>query len=363
MKKLLLVILLGVLVTGVCFAMSRKPSLKPPPIQTDSSDSLKLETSEKPFIFTDSGDFPHPINPTAPKYPPDDIKARIQGIVELWVDVYKDGTVGKITVHKSLQAGPGGLDEAAINAVKQWKFEPGKSGGKPVDSMTIIPIEFTITKDDIPLMPNSIVLPQYPDELVQAGIKGLIVFDASIKKDGSISNIKVKENQLDIKSGLEKETIKAFKQWKFYPGRKEGKPVISTVSVEIEYYIPRYYMYQTIGWHRIKVADANIVVPVMRTANTNFDNPPFVVNPKLPDYPAFANKSGLEGIVILEVDVDKYGNTDKIKVVKSLMPGPHGLDEAAIDAVKQWKFEPAMKDGKTVDATILIPIEFKYENK
>jgi len=122
-------------------------------------------------------------------------------------------------------------------------------------------------------------------------------------------------------------------------------------------------MPETIGWHRIKVADANIVVPILREKDNTFVNPPFAINPKTPDYPAFEFKTGLEGIVILEVDVDKYGNTDKIKVLKSLMSGPGGLDEAAINAVKQWKFEPARKKSLAVDVTVHIPIEFKYERK
>jgi TonB family protein len=46
---------------------------------------------------------------------------------------------------KSLMSGPGGLDEAAITTIKKWKFQPGKSGGKPIDTSVIIPIEFSLT--------------------------------------------------------------------------------------------------------------------------------------------------------------------------------------------------------------------------
>ncbi|MFB3844283.1 MAG: energy transducer TonB [Candidatus Cloacimonadaceae bacterium] len=101
--------------------------------------------SERPFDFVPYEDPPEPINPIPPTYPPFAQKSGIQGTVILEVDVYKDGTIGNITVKKSLMSGPGGLDEAAINAVRKWRFQPGRSGGKPIDTTVIIPIEFTLT--------------------------------------------------------------------------------------------------------------------------------------------------------------------------------------------------------------------------
>lgn len=103
-------------------------------------------TSERPFEFVPYEDPPEPINPVAPDYPAFAIRTGIEGLVYLEVDVYKDGSIGNIKVLKSLMSGPGGLDEAAVNTVKRWKFQPGKSGGKPVDTTVIIPIEFTLNK-------------------------------------------------------------------------------------------------------------------------------------------------------------------------------------------------------------------------
>jgi protein TonB len=103
-------------------------------------------TSERPFEFVPYEDPPEPINPVPPVYPEFAKRTGLQGVVVLEVDVYRDGSLGKINVIRSLMKGPGGLDEAAIDAVKKWRFQPGKSGGRPVDTTVIIPIEFTITK-------------------------------------------------------------------------------------------------------------------------------------------------------------------------------------------------------------------------
>ncbi len=100
---------------------------------------------EKPFDFVPYEDPPEPINTVRPEYPDFAKRMKIQGTVVLDVDVYKDGSVGNIKVKKSILAGPNGLDEAAVNAIRKWKFQPGKSGGKAVDTTVTIPLEFTLT--------------------------------------------------------------------------------------------------------------------------------------------------------------------------------------------------------------------------
>lgn len=102
--------------------------------------------SDKPFDFVPYEDPPEPLNPIPPEYPEHIKRMQIQGTVILEVDIFKDGTPGNIKIKRSVLAGPGGLDEAAVNAVRRWRFQPGKSGGKPVDTTVIIPIEFILTK-------------------------------------------------------------------------------------------------------------------------------------------------------------------------------------------------------------------------
>ncbi len=99
----------------------------------------------RPFDFVPYEDPPEPINPVPPEYTDIARRMGIAGTVVLEVDVYKDGTTGNIQVLKSLMSGPGGLDEAAKDAVRKWKFQPGRSGGKAVDTTVIIPIDFTLT--------------------------------------------------------------------------------------------------------------------------------------------------------------------------------------------------------------------------
>ena len=76
-----------------------------------------------------------------PEYSDDARKARIQGTVELLIIVNPDGTVKFDNIRKSLGYG---LDQKAIEAVKKWKFAPGKKDGLPVATWVSILVNFSL---------------------------------------------------------------------------------------------------------------------------------------------------------------------------------------------------------------------------
>lgn len=78
-----------------------------------------------------------------PQYTQEARKARIQGNVLLDAVVLKDGTVGEVTVTKSLDK-EYGLDDQAVKALKQWQFKPGTKDGKPADVRVSIEMSFTL---------------------------------------------------------------------------------------------------------------------------------------------------------------------------------------------------------------------------
>ena len=85
---------------------------------------------------------------------------------------------------------------------------------------------------------------------------------------------------------------------------------------------------------------------------------PVVLSKVEPQYPEEARKARIAGIVIVEVIIDKSGNVADINVLKPL---PFGLDQAAVDAVKQWKFKPALKNGEPVDVVFNLTVNFKLD--
>ena len=78
-----------------------------------------------------------------PKYTPEAMRAKLQGVVDLEIVVLEDGSVGKVRVVKSLDRASG-LDDAAIAAAKLWKFKPGMKDGKPVPTIVGMSLEFRL---------------------------------------------------------------------------------------------------------------------------------------------------------------------------------------------------------------------------
>ncbi|HXA17943.1 MAG TPA: energy transducer TonB [Thermoanaerobaculia bacterium] len=83
---------------------------------------------------------------------------------------------------------------------------------------------------------------------------------------------------------------------------------------------------------------------------------PVVINRVEPIYPEEARKARIMGIVIVKAVISRDGVVKDVQVLKPL---PFGLDQAAVDAVKQWTFKPATLDGKPVDVFFNLTINFK----
>jgi periplasmic protein TonB len=77
-----------------------------------------------------------------PSYTGEAMRARIQGSVILEAVVQRDGTLRDIRVIRSLD--PGGLDRQAVLAAEQWRFNPGRRDGQPVDVLVTIVLDFRI---------------------------------------------------------------------------------------------------------------------------------------------------------------------------------------------------------------------------
>jgi protein TonB len=80
-----------------------------------------------------------------PAYTPEARKQGIQGLVELSVVVKDDGSVGEVTVTKSLDQ-TYGLDDQAVIAMKKWQFRPGTKEGKPVAVRVNVEMTFTLKR-------------------------------------------------------------------------------------------------------------------------------------------------------------------------------------------------------------------------
>jgi TonB family protein len=79
-----------------------------------------------------------------------------------------------------------------------------------------------------------------------------------------------------------------------------------------------------------------------------------------PKYPDDARDKQITGSVLLTLTVDHDGNPQNIAVKKSLYPS---MDQAAIEAARKMRFEPAMKDGQVVSDFLLVEFYFSMQSK
>jgi len=74
-----------------------------------------------------------------------------------------------------------------------------------------------------------------------------------------------------------------------------------------------------------------------------------------PVYPAAAKASNIQGSVVISADIDANGNVVGAKAIS----GPVFLRQAASDAVKQWKYSPALVDGKPAPSQTTVSVDFR----
>jgi TonB family protein len=124
------------------FTASASQQVQSVPVLSDEPDEEFLKGAHR---LTDPGvDAPKAKTTVQPAYPASAGNARPTGLVEIDAIVMPDGTVGKTRVAKSMDkpVGIAGFDAAALAAVKQWVFEPGRKDGVAAPIVVRLLIEF-----------------------------------------------------------------------------------------------------------------------------------------------------------------------------------------------------------------------------
>ncbi len=93
--------------------------------------------------------------------------------------------------------------------------------------------------------------------------------------------------------------------------------------------------------------------PVEPVRVAGFEAPKQIKDVK-PVYPDVAQNARVEGIVILDAAIDVQGNVKDVTVIRSIPL----LDQAAIDAVEQWKYEPPLVDGRPTEVVMTVTVTF-----
>jgi TonB family protein len=281
-----------------------------------------------------------------PQYSETARQARLNGSVELTVVVDETGGPRDLRVTRSLGLG---LDEEAIKAVRTWRFRPGTKEGHPVPVIATVQVNFRIAPppgDPWRLEGASLDTPRgvlgpwllncrFPSDRPREDTKIAVSFD--VNENGVPVNLSVGNPG---SSAMEPAVMEAVEQWRFAPARNNG------------FAIPVHATF-TFAANRVAGAPATLAPPERRVVAG-------VTQPRLLSsveaiYSPEAQKANLHGIVMIEATIRTSGMASDFKVTQSL---GLGLDEAALGAVRQWRYSPALKDGVPVDFVVHIQVNF-----
>jgi len=107
-----------------------------------------------------------------------------------------------------------------------------------------------------------------------------------------------------------------------------------------------------------KDAEENKLKTVSKDSECDEITRPEVIEKVNPKYPEEARKAKIMGHVIVETVINEKGTVDDIKVVES---PDERLSEAAVEAIRQWTFEPALCDGRPVGVYYNLTINFHLQ--
>ena len=219
---------------------------------TTVAQSVTQET-QQPLRVGGGIPAPRKLKNVHPVYPADAIAQQVQGVVVIEAIVDVDGTVSEAKILRSA----GILDQAALDAVRQWQFTPTLLNGQPVPPPPPPPPPAPVKdpqappqpppppppppappSDDDPLRvggnikePKKVkhVAPVYPPEAQEARIQGIVILEVLIDPDGKVTSARVIRGV----NGLDDAAVDAVLQWEFTPTLFNGiaRPVIMTVTV------------------------------------------------------------------------------------------------------------------------------------
>jgi TonB family protein len=333
---------------------------------------------------------PKLIKEVKPVYPEAARKAGVEGVVILEATTDTYGRVASVKVLRSIPA----LDQAAVDAVKQWVYEPMIIDGKPMPVVFTVTTRFQLDDDKKPQIEGGVeagveggvmggvqggveggvkggvvsaqesktsegdavravgdvkppklikqIPPVYPEAARKAGIEGIVILEATTDTHGRVASVKV----LRSIPALDQAAMEAVKQWVYEPMIIGGKPmpVVFTVTV-------RFSLKEGGASNALETFAAGAAIA------TKDIKPPRLLTEVPPVYPEAARAAAVSGVVILGVKTDETGRVANTIVLRSIPL----LDQAAIDAVRQWVYEPFVQDGKAVPVVFTVTVRFQLK--
>lgn len=313
---------------------------------------------------------PQPIQKIEPEYTEEARAAGLEGFVELSGTITEQGFPKDMHVTGPLGFG---LDEKALEAIAQWRFQPGTLDGQPVPVYTNVLIDFHLSSKQSRWHmiraefdpPAGVVRPQflrtiYPrgagisasaaEEgwvLTAVGRQATATIAFAVNERGAPVGFRVLNSSAPVWGN---EAISVVRDWQFVPAAKSGMPTSVPCTIDLVWGA-RNLTSESFRW-----AVTQLNAPMFPMDSAAASAPPSLIYTYEPVYTDEARNAGVEGTVVLRLVVGGDGIPENVNIVTGL---GRGLDERAVEAVRQWRFEPTLVNGLPIRVPTTVEVNFK----
>lgn len=294
---------------------------------------------------------PKVIAQPVPTLPASLVKSGLSGKVVVSFTVDEKGRVRDAVVTRSPQHL---LNSHAIKAVGAWKFEPGTRNGQPASFVLRAPVEFISGAEGTSIrsaagMPTAKRKPPlvYPYELVMSGEPAWA--DASFVVD-YVGRPLFAVTSASSNKAFGKAVVAMVEATEYNPGRRGAFRVMSPASEHFQF-----------DGEASLDPEARRVLAELRKpqpsiiAASELDERPKVIHQVAPTYPRALKDDGLTGQAEIEFIVSRDGSVLFPKINSATH---EDFGWAASVAVAQWRYQPPVKAGQSVEVRMVVPILF-----
>ncbi len=312
---------------------------------------------------------PELIRSVTPVYPFGFVKTKVETTVELVIEIDEKGNVSEANVLKAAHASFG---NAALEAVRKWKYKPAMRNGKAVRVRRVQPVYFSFdetnssarttnlsrnrkSKNSTGVMYPEILsqgMPVYPFNLLADGLNGSATINFVVGEDGSVVTTEIfKQSRSEF--GLA--AASALLYWKFKPAKKGGLPI--PFALQQEFSFNRSYLIPEVRDRARKIKQEKLDFITKPKELDKTPNPTMIESPV---FPPELESRGMEGKVKIRFLIDSGGEVQLPRVEEATDPL---FGYAAVAAVSKWKFEPPSKNGQPVVTEVVMPMTFKLPSQ
>jgi TonB family protein len=310
-----------------------------------------------------------PIQATDPEYTEEARIAGLEGTVVLGGVIDEVGFAQNLEVVSPLGLG---LDEKAIEAAKQWHFEPGKRA--PVQ----IAVDFRLSSKQSRWHLIQVEFDNLPGTTRPVFVNALYPVGAGISPEAmeegrlvaamgrrATAKVRFEVNELGLPSHLfpmpnasepiwGTEAAALLDEWRFTPGTRNGIAVSVACTVELVWgerdlnFSKLAQVHQALNEQRapLPIAESGAMERTRIGLAAEAQATKLVIRIP-PEYPPAARAAGLRGTVRLRLLIGTDGHVRETEV----MDGDPALTSAATDAAKQWVYQPTLLNGAPVEVT------------